>query len=1114
EWLQQQVESYQGDPSHLTKLSNEFGNRPSVLVVDQFEEAFTLCRDDSVRQAFIDNLISLIQSPGVRHTVILTMRTDFESQVARVPVFKDLFEQAQVRVTALDASELREAIEKPAELVGLKFEEGLVEALLQDVLGEPAALPLLQFTLLKLWDNRERNRVTWETYKRLGGGRQALARSADEFYEQLIPEEQVTVKRLLLRMVRPTEGLEVTSNRIQRKTLYQAGEARDRVDRVLDKLIQSRLVRLTEGDTPDDAQVEVAHEALVRNWPRLVNWLEDERVNLRRRWRLAAAVEDWQARGRDKSVLLRGSLLAEAQRYKDLNALEVEFIQCSVEEEQKVLKNQTLSEILKRVEAKTHTNEDLKLLEQLLSEGNPQAFSQLEKQKLGVQQELINTRLEVIEELLKVTQFSEKQHQELNSVKESFRRLEEELIETEKITNKLVRETVDLLESKPEKLSSTAKASLEFEKILAGINLEAIDIVKEILIDENSQSQRREFRSRQALLKQVKNEVDSRLAWSLHSAVLINLGKEKQPQQVERPWVVEVNVSNQPSEPLPPEERIIDFFDREAIAGKFLILGAPGAGKTTTLLELAEELVSRAEDNAKQPMPVLFNLSTWQDDRQSIAQWLVAELKDKYGVRKAISENWLKNKEFLPLLDGLDELASERQEKCVQAINQFLASEERSLHLVVCSRSEEYGNYETRLQLNGAIYLQPLSNLQIRDYLADIAFPELMQTISRDPTLLELIRTPLLLSVTTLAYLEISLKEWQRLNTSEERLRYLLDTYIRRMLARPINSKAYSMQNLPTRKQVQYWLVWLARQLQRESQTEFLIERMQPRWLTNFFTQQIYALGVGLVFGSVGGLLVSLIVGLNCSRFFGAYLGLIIGVIIGLFFSFFFGILAWLVFGKSKEIKPVETLNWSWLNIGKSLIVCTIIGFITSVITKLIFPLIGWHPPELVLLLIIGLPVVSAFEMNSPEAQRKTVPNQGILQSRNNAIRLALLGAAWMGVSAFWTREKIFATITSLILKSSAQSPALILSATDTVNIVLSGMLAGLFFGLTQAGIACIQHFTLRFVLYCKGYIPWNYARFLNYATERMLLQRVGGRYRFIHRLLQEHFAQMELNQE
>jgi WD40 repeat protein/energy-coupling factor transporter ATP-binding protein EcfA2 len=356
EWLQQQVESFQKDPNHFTKPSNEFGNRPSVLVVDQFEEVFTLCRDDKVRQAFIDNLISLIQSPGVRHTVILTMRTDFESQVARVPVFKDLFEQAQVRVTALDASELREAVEKPAELVGLKFEEGLVEALLQDVLGEPAALPLLQFTLLKLWNNRERNRVTWETYKRLGGGRQALARSADEFYEQLIPEEQVTVKRILLRMVRPTEGLEVTSNRIQRKTLYQAGEARDRVDRVLDKLIQARLVRLTEGDTPDDAQVEVAHEALVRNWPRLVNWLEDERVNMRQRLRLTVAAEDWNARGRDRSALLRGLLLNEAQNYEDLNELETEFVQRSIlaereaEREEKERQQKELTLIKKALE--------------------------------------------------------------------------------------------------------------------------------------------------------------------------------------------------------------------------------------------------------------------------------------------------------------------------------------------------------------------------------------------------------------------------------------------------------------------------------------------------------------------------------------------------------------------------------------------------------------------------------------------------------------------------------------------------------------------------------------------------------------------------------------------
>ncbi|MGD9099711.1 MAG: hypothetical protein PVF45_04470, partial [Anaerolineae bacterium] len=330
DWGRVQVEWFQKDPRHLAQVVEKlYQKTPMVLVVDQFEELFTLCRDDNVRRAFVDNLLSLVQAPDSQHRVIITMRVDFEPYVARLPDLQPLFERAQVRVTPLGAGELREAIEQPAELVGLKFEEGVVDALIQDILGEPAALPLLQFTLLKLWEARERNRVTWEAYRRLGGGRQALASSADEFYEGLIHEEQVTARRILLRMVRPGEGLEVTSNRVRREALYQAGEARDRIDRVLDKLIRARLVRLTEGDRPADAQVEVAHEALVRNWPRLVAWLEDERETMRRRLRLTAAAEEWHALDQDPEALLRGALLAEALRYRDLNELETEFVQAS-----------------------------------------------------------------------------------------------------------------------------------------------------------------------------------------------------------------------------------------------------------------------------------------------------------------------------------------------------------------------------------------------------------------------------------------------------------------------------------------------------------------------------------------------------------------------------------------------------------------------------------------------------------------------------------------------------------------------------------------------------------------------------------------------------------------
>ncbi|WP_017302003.1 hypothetical protein [Nodosilinea nodulosa] len=309
EWVFQQVVLFKQDPKHLLKLTEQREKQPVVLVMDQFEEVYTLCRDTAIRKALVQNLLNFIQAGETENRLILTMRTDFESQFVRTPELLTLFEQSYVRVMALDANELREAIDRPATLVGLKFEEGLVDALLSDVLGEPAALPLLQFTLLKLWDHRERNRVTWEAYRRLGGGRLALAKSADELYNSLILEEQMTVRRILLRMVRPGEGLEVTSNRIPRQDLYRSGEAPDRIDRVLEKLIQARLVRLTAGDSQDDAQVEVAHEALIRNWPRLVDWLEEDRLILRQRLRLTEAAEQWQARGQDASMLWRGALL-------------------------------------------------------------------------------------------------------------------------------------------------------------------------------------------------------------------------------------------------------------------------------------------------------------------------------------------------------------------------------------------------------------------------------------------------------------------------------------------------------------------------------------------------------------------------------------------------------------------------------------------------------------------------------------------------------------------------------------------------------------------------------------------------------------------------------------
>ena len=341
---------------YLADLANDTGDEPLVLVVDQFEEAFTLCTDDEARRAFANQLIGLAQTPRQRHIVILTMRSDFVDSVARLPALKPLFDQAQVDVRAMGIEELRAAIEKPAERVGLKFDPGIVSNLIETILGEQAGLPLLQFTLLKLWEKRKRNRITQEVYREVGDPRQALSRSAEAFYDGLIFQNQVTARLILMKMVRPAleGGREFTSNRIPLASAFQIGEPKDRVEEVLRRLIfEQRLVRLSGLDSADSAmalselatqrgprgevpQIEVAHEALVRNWPRLVAWLDEARVDLRKRFAFTQMAREWMASSasspdvrRDASLLLRGRLLEDAEAYHDLSEAEREFVQAS-----------------------------------------------------------------------------------------------------------------------------------------------------------------------------------------------------------------------------------------------------------------------------------------------------------------------------------------------------------------------------------------------------------------------------------------------------------------------------------------------------------------------------------------------------------------------------------------------------------------------------------------------------------------------------------------------------------------------------------------------------------------------------------------------------------------
>ncbi len=597
--------------------------------------------------------------------------------------------------------------------------------------------------------------------------------------------------------------------------------------------------------------------------------------------------------------------------------------------------------------------------------------------------------------------------------------------------------------------------------------------------------------NRNDLLEKVKNEVENRWKQSLYNQVVIQLPKEQQPKQVQRPWDVEVKLSHLPNQVLAPGKELIDVLKQGNIAGKLLIIGDPGSGKTTTLLELAKQLITQAENDTDEPIPILLNLSSWKDENQSFTKWLIAELVSKYHVSINIAQSWLENRQILPLLDGLDELETIPQERCVEQINQLLESPYRPRGLVVCSREKGYEFINTKLKLNGAICLQPVAKAEIQKYFTDVRGQNLWETIKEYDAFLKILESPLMLNLMALVGQEIALEDDVQFKSTKELEDSLLNAYIQQMLKREITNVSYSHQTEPSAKKTQDWLTWLANKYQDDSQTEFSgfsLEQMQPSWLPNRY-KQIYALGVGLNFGLSLALIVGSIVWLTVGILFEPFWGMVLVLAIALFVIIPSSLWAFLTVGQAEKIEPVETLIFSPKKLFKSLVGGLIAGLIT------------WKLSGMMVFSIVGILVGLIYGVSGSNLEKIKIPNQGIWQSVKNASLFALIGAISMAIPAAILSPQLLA----MIVESSVLQNRI-----GTTNIVLSAIIVGGAFGLTQAGMAGIQHFTLRLILWYKGYMPWNYARFLNYATERRFLQRVGGRYQFIHKLLQVHLATWE----
>ena len=314
-----------------------------VVLVDQFEEVFTLCNDEAERRELIANLLHAATVAGGRTIVVLTMRADFYPRCAAYAnLAAALSSKYQVLVGPMTEDELRRAIDRPARLAGLEPEPGLVELLVDDIRGRAGALPLLQFALQEVWRRREDYRLTIRTYREIGQIEGALQRKADAVYETFTAEQKEFCRRIFLRLVQPGEGSEDTRRRASLSELLpgdsmQAGTVRAIINRLADP--DSRLLTTGRQQTASgEGTLEVAHEALIRGWPQLRTWIETDRAGLRTHLRLIDAAKEWSdaASEAKEATLYTGARLAVASEWAashrdELGALEAPFLSASQE---------------------------------------------------------------------------------------------------------------------------------------------------------------------------------------------------------------------------------------------------------------------------------------------------------------------------------------------------------------------------------------------------------------------------------------------------------------------------------------------------------------------------------------------------------------------------------------------------------------------------------------------------------------------------------------------------------------------------------------------------------------------------------------------------------------
>lgn len=532
-----------------------------------------------------------------------------------------------------------------------------------------------------------------------------------------------------------------------------------------------------------------------------------------------------------------------------------------------------------------------------------------------------------------------------------------------------------------------------------------------------------------------------------------------------------------------------------------LILGTPGSGKTITLLELCEPLLLRAEAEPREPVPIVLNLSTWSQKQSPLEDWIADEMRRQYGLTKPITAVWMAYDHLYLLLDGLDEVRPDARDTCIQEINKY--DKTHTSTLVVCSRPDEYAELAERLSLVRTVEIRPLDERQVDAYLSDerLRLSAVREAIYRGDTLRKLSSQPLMLNVMAVAYGGRSFEELLPLLESEDKRRtHLYNAYIEWALRQwPLAVTGFDTAGALS------WLRFLARRLEEHSDTQFFIEDLQPEWLPE---RQCHWFPV-LVGGPVG-VLASVLFGVLGGALFGMLDGAVLGVLLGTIFG---------VYATGGGIKPVDELEiaFNLKSAGRSvkdenthrysllaiLIVVTLIGIPASLsFSLLVDNALGDVPVGVLIGLLVGvlgLLLGKMIEVSSVnllhlfypmESKRRDRPNYGIRRSALNALGGGILFGLSVGV--------LFGA-TSLTLGSVLFDVL--------ISLLFGAWVGGLFGALRYGGRAVLQHYLLRLLLHLNRLLPFRIISFMEAMRERILVQRAGAHYRFIHRTFQEHIA-------